>query len=208
MASNLFAKAKKVAPVKTAKGKDEKTRISIEDVTFFDKIEKLESLQDAMKRDKAKADMISDELRDLGKNEWAKLYEKTGKNPGSVMLEYVKENEDTAQLMFVPTDKYITITGVRAEELQEAYGEDIVEEKTTFSFDNEMIEKYGEVLSRMIEECSEIAERDREKIIKAVTTYSVAKGTIDNFKKYGPVQEMIESVRPVVALKNVEIVKG
>jgi hypothetical protein len=38
-----------------------------------------------------------------------------------------------------------------------------------------MIEKYGEVLSRMIEECAEIAERDREKIIKAVTSYSVAK---------------------------------
>lgn len=208
MASNLFSKAKKAAPVKTTKGKDEKTRISIEDVTFFDKIEKLESLQDAMKRDKAKADMITDELRDLGKDEWVKLYEKTGKNPGSVMLEYVKENEDTAQLMFVPTDRYITITAPRAEELQDAYGEDIVEEKTTFSFDNEMIEKYGEVLSRMIEECSEIAERDREKIIKAVTTYSVAKGTIDNFKKYGPIQEMIESVRPVVALKNVEIIKG
>jgi hypothetical protein len=25
------------------------------------------------------------------------------------MLEYIKENDDTAQLMFVPTDKYITI---------------------------------------------------------------------------------------------------
>jgi hypothetical protein len=71
--------------------------------------------------------MISDELRDLGKTEWARLYE--GKNPGSVMLEYIKENDDTAQLMFVPTDKYITITASRAEELQEAYGEDIVEEK-------------------------------------------------------------------------------
>jgi hypothetical protein len=205
---NLFAKAKTSAPKKVSAGKDEKTRISIQDATFFDRIEKLESLQDAMKRDKAKADMISDELRDLGKTEWAKLYEKNGKNPGSVMLEYIKENDDTAQLMFVPTDKYITITSARAEELQEAYGEDIVEEKTTFSFDNEMIEKYGEVLSRMIEECAEIADKDREKIIKAVTSYSVAKGTIDNFKKYGDVQEMIESVRPVVALKNVEIVKG
>jgi hypothetical protein len=102
-----------------------------------------------------------------------KVIRKNGKNPGSVMLEYIKENDDTAQLMFVPTDKYITITASRAEELQEAYGEDIVEEKLLL-FDNEMIEKY-EVLSRMIEECAEIAERDREKIIKAVTSYSVAK---------------------------------
>lgn len=205
--ANLFAKAKKVAPVKASK--DEKKVIKITDPSFFSKVEKLEELQDRMKSDKAKADMLADEIKDLGKEEWAKLYEETGKNPETVMLEQENENGDNGHVMFMVTDKYITITTeARAEELQDAYGEDIVEEKTTFSFDNEMIEKYGEVLSRMIEECSEIAERDREKIIKAVTTYSVAKGTIDNFKKYGPVQEMIESVRPVVALKNVEIIKG
>jgi hypothetical protein len=37
--ANLFAKAKTSAPAKTAKGKDEKTRISIQDATFFDRIE-------------------------------------------------------------------------------------------------------------------------------------------------------------------------
>ena len=186
---SLFAKAKKVAPAKTTKGKDEKVRISIKDASFFDKVEKLEALQDSQKRDKAKADMISDELRDLGRDEWAKLYEKMGKNPESVMLEYVKENDDTAQFMFVPTDKYITITPARAEELQETYGESIVEEKTTFSFDNDMIEKYGE-------------------IIKATTSFSVAKGTIDNFSKLGDVQELMEATKPVVALKNVGVIKG
>jgi hypothetical protein len=205
---SLFAKAKKVAPAKTTKGKDEKVRISIKDASFFDKVEKLEALQDSQKRDKAKADMISDELRDLGRDEWAKLYEKMGKNPESVMLEYVKENDDTAQFMFVPTDKYITITPARAEELQETYGESIVEEKTTFSFDNDMIEKYGEIISRMIEESNEIAEKDKEKIIKATTSFSVAKGTIDNFSKLGDVQELMEATKPVVALKNVGVIKG
>ena len=165
MATNLFAKAKKSAPAKTTKAKDQKVRIAIEDASFFDKVSKLEQLNDTMKSAKAKADMISDELRDLGKSEWAQLYEQTGKNPGSVMLEHVS-NDDTAQFMFVPTDKYITITAERAEELQETYGDEIVEEKTVFSFDNDMIEKYGEILSRMIEESSEIAEKDKEKIIK------------------------------------------
>ena len=46
--------------------------------------------------------------------------------------------------MFVPTDKYITINEDRAEELKDTYGDEIVEEKTTFSFDETMIEKYGE----------------------------------------------------------------
>ena len=206
--ANLFTKAKKSAPAKTTKGKDEKVRIAIEDASFFDKVAKLEQLNDTMKAAKAKADMISDELRDLGKQEWSALYTKIGKNPGSVMLEHVNSNDDTAQIMMVPSDKYISITAERAEELQETYGEEIVEEKTVFSFDNDMIEKYGEILSRMIEESSEIAEKDKEKIIKATTAYSVAKGTIDDFKKYGEVSEMIEMVKPVVALKNVEVIKG
>ena len=206
--ANLFAKAKKVAPAKTAKAKDEKVRITIEDEAFFNKIQKLELLQDQMKVAKAKADMISDELRDLGKSEWAKLYDSTGKNPGSVMLEHVSATDDVAQLMFVPSDKYITISPERAEELQETYGEEIVEEETTFSFDSSMIEKYGEILSRLIEESDEIKDADKEKIIKATTKYSVAKGTIDKFATYGDVNEVMEAVKPVVSLKNVEVIKG
>ena len=125
------------------------------------------------------------------------------------MLEYVKEeNDDTAQFMFIPTDKYITITPARAEELQDLYGETIVEEKTVFSFDNAMIEKYGEIISRMIEESTDIAEKDKEKIIKATTSFSVAKGTIDNFSKLGNVQELMEATKPVVMLKNIGIIKG
>ena len=207
MATNLFSKAKKAAPAKTTKAKDQKVRIAIEDASFFDKVSKLEQLNDTMKSAKAKADMISDELRDLGKSEWAQLYEQTGKNPGSVMLEHVS-NDDTAQFMFVPTDKYITINEDRAEELKDTYGDEIVEEKTTFSFDETMIEKYGEVLSELIENSDEIEDKDKEKIIKATTSYSVAKGTISKFKKYGEVVEMMETVKPVIAIKNVEIIKG
>lgn len=208
MAKNLFAKAAKAAVSKPKAGKDEKTRVRVTDPSFFDKISKAEVLQDRMKADKAKLDMITDEVRDIAKAEWVKLYDKTGKNPESIMVEAVNDTDDTAQLMFVPTDRYITINAERAESLREEFGEEIVEEKTNFSFDNEMIEKYGEVLSRLIEESDEITEKDKEKIIKAVTTFSVAKGTIDLFKKYGEVAEVMEAVKPVVALKNIEVIKG
>jgi hypothetical protein len=206
--ANLFKKAATKATTTTSKAKDEKVRIKIEDSSFFDKIQKLEVLNDQMKVAKAKADMISDELRDVAKSEWAKLYDKTGKNPGSVMLEHVNSNDDTAQLMFIPQDKYITVNAERAEELRETYGEEIIEEKTTFSFDNDMIEKYGEVLSSLIENSDQISDKDKEKIIKAVTVFSVAKGTIDKLDKYGNVTSVMEAVKPVVMLKNIEVVKG
>ena len=206
MAKNLFAKAKTSAP-KTKAAKNEKVRIRVKEEGFFNKVQKLEELNDQMKSAKAKADMISDELRDVAKSEWVKYYDQTGKNPGSVMIEQL-DGEDVAQLMFVPTDKYITVNEERAEQLREEYGEEIVEEDTTFSFDSLMIEKYGEVLSRLIEECEEIDEDDKEKIIKATTKFSVAKGTIDKMKEYGDVEVVMEAVKPVVALKNIEVVKG
>ena len=207
MAGNLFSKAKSTAVAKTTKAKDEKVRVTVKDSDFFNKVEMLEILQENMKRDKAKADMLADEIKDTAKTEWIRLYEKTGKNPGSVMIEG-KKGLDVAQTMFVPSDKYISINPDRAEALTEKFGADIVEEKTTFSFDNDMIEKYGEVLSRMIEESNEIDEDDKGKIIKAVTAFSIAKGTIDKMKSYGEVSEIMEEVKPVVALKNVEVIKG
>jgi hypothetical protein len=207
MATNLFQKAKKAAPAKTTSAKDKKVRINVTDANFFTKIEKLEQLNDRMKSDKAQADMISDEIKDLAKTEWAQYYDKTGKNPESVMI--VQEVAgDTAQVMFVPSDKYITVTEARAEELRETYGDEIVEEETTFSFDSTMIERYGEVLSMLIENCPDIADADKEKIIKATTKYAVAKGTIDKLNQYGDVTEVMEAVKPVVSLKNVEVIKG
>ena len=204
--ANLFSKAKKAAPV-TKAAKDKKIRLQVTDPTFFSKVEKLEQLNDTLKSAKAQADMISDEIKDLAKSEWVDYYSQTGKNPESVMI--VQEVAgDTAQVMFIPTDKYITVTEARAEELRETYGEEIVEEDTTFAFDSAMIEKYGEVLSMLIENCSDITDADKEKIIKATTKYSVAKGTIDKLNQYGDVQEVMEAVRPVVALKNVEVIKG
>ena len=110
--------------------------------------------------------------------------------------------------MFVPSDKYISLTADKAETLREEFGDDIVEEKTTFSFDNDMIEKYGEVLSMLIENCSDISDADKGKIIKATTVFSVSKGTIDVMKKYGEVSEVMEQVKPVIALKGAEVIKG
>lgn len=204
---SLFAKAKKNQVEKPKSAKDKKVRLQVSDPNFFSKVEKLEQLNDRMKSDKAVADMISDELRDIAKSEWIAQYEKTKKNPESVVI-CQEVAGDTSQFLFVPSDKYISVSEERAEELRETFGEEIVEEETTFSFDSQMIEKYGEVLSMLIENCPDIADADREKIIKATTKYAVAKGTIDKLNKYGDVAEVFESVRPVVSLKNVEVIRG
>jgi hypothetical protein len=204
--ANLFAKAKKEAVSKPTAKADSKVRVTV-DGDMFNKIQQLEILNDRMKADKAKADIISDEVRDVAKTEWAKLYQKTGKNPGSIMIE-AKDKLDIAQVMFIPQDKYISINADRAESLREEFGDSIVEETTTFSFDETMIEKYGEVLSQLIEQSSDIDEADKDKIIKAVSKFTIAKGTIDVMKGFGKINEVMDAIKPVVMLKGPEVIKG
>jgi len=204
--ANLFNKAKTTS-TKTSAKKDERVRINLNDKDFFAKVYKLEILQDRMKSDKSQSDMLSDEIKEISKEEWVRLYEKTGKNPGSIFIESIV-NEQVASVLYVPSDKYITVSPDKAEFLVEKYGEDIIEEKTTFSFDNDMIEKYGEVLSNLIMSCDDISDSDKEKIIKASTSFSISKGTIDKMKFFGPIGEIMDEIKPVVSLKNVEVIKG
>lgn len=208
MESNIFSRAKRSAPEKTVKTTNEKVKIQIDESDFFEDVSKLSTLQEEMKRDKAAADIISDKLKNLAKDKWCELYELTGKNPGTITLEGFNDNDDSAEFMFVPSDKYLTIDNKKADELRETYNKDIVSEITTFTFDNEMIDKYGEVLSRLIEESNEIDADDKEKIIKAVTTYSITKGTIDIFPEYGKINEMMNVTKPVVSIRNIEVIKA
>lgn len=207
--TNLFSKAKKTAAKTDSKPKETKLRLKVADPEFFSKIQTIESLQDTVKSAESKISMLTDEVKEVGRQLWSKQYEKVGKNPGSVMLEST-EGGSVAQVMFVPSDKYISINEDRADELRENYGDDIIEETTTFAFDNDMVDKYGEVISNLIEMSDEIDEEDKAKIIKAVTKYSVAKGTIDKLKTYSEndILSVMEAVKPVVALKGAEVIKG
>lgn len=209
---SLFSKAKAKATAKPAKAKQEKTRLSVpSDIKneFFGKIKELEKLDNEIKSRSARRDMIADEVKDTAKTEWVKAYKKTGVNPGSVMVES-RVGEDTAQLMFVPQDKYITINKERAEELIETYGEDIVTEDTKFSFDQAMVEKYGEVISNLIENSDEIDEEDKAAIIKAVSVFTIKKGTIDRLKEFGEgdIESVMEAVKPITGVRDISVING
>ena len=159
-------------------------------------------------KDKAKADVIHDEVKEISVREWIKLYSSKKKNPESIMLEQEGPGGDIGQVMFIPSDKYLKVSESKAEELREKYGDEIVSEQTTFAFNAEMLEKYGEVISKLIMESDDIDEKDKEKIITATTAYNIAKGTIDSLATYGKVNEVMEDVNPVVMLKNVEVIKS
>ena len=56
---SLFQKAKKTAAKTATAKKDDKVRINVEDPTFFDKIAKVQDLQDVIKSAEAKVAMLT-----------------------------------------------------------------------------------------------------------------------------------------------------
>ena len=208
--AKLFAKAKEQAEPKKGKSSDEKVRVNIESYgetgEIFDKISELQELQKQIKIKQTKADIISDEIKTIGRDEWSKLFDKKKENPGSIMLECV-DGLSTAQCMFVPTDKFPgKIDETRCKDLQAKFGDEIVEEKTTYKFNPLMLEKYADIISDLISNSPDITERDKEDIIEAEVVYSVKKGTLDRLNRFGEVAQVIEVLNPTVMLRDVEVI--
>lgn len=209
---SLFDKAKKKEPVKKKKSGVEKVRVkpsNIEQEELFDILSEMSELQKKEKSIKAKYAMLSNEVKELGKEEFTKLFEKTGKYPGSFMLESVV-GDKTAQVMFMPTDRYIKIDENGSNELKETFGDDIVTVTTDFGFNAEMLEKYGDEISEAIMN-SDIPDEDKGKIIVATTTYTVAKGSIEKMKEFSEKSEtsievVLEKIKPVMSIKGAEVI--
>lgn len=206
---NLFNQAKKEQPVKTVKATNDKVRVKpsgIDQDELFEMLAEMEEIQKKEKALNAKFAMLSDEVKGLGKEEFAKLFESTGTYPGSFMLE-AERGEDIAQVMFLPTDKYIKINAEQSASLREEFGDEIVTEDTQYGFSKPMLEKYGQEISEAIMN-SDIPDKDKSKIITATTSYTVSKGSVQKMNVYGDVETVMEKIRPVLMLKGSEVIKG
>jgi hypothetical protein len=218
--SGIFNKAKSKQTVK--KKTNEKLTItpelsSDEMKNFHEKLTKFASLKAEM--NKLKSELTSSEsfLKNLGTEEFIKQLEKTGKRESSFNL----TSETGGRVMVVVMDKYRTIDAERAEYLNETYGifdkegdlvEDcgFIEEETTFQFNMTILDRNQEVISELIESCTEISEEDKENLIECITKYSIKKGTIDMLYKISKdkgidIEVLFEEIQPQVQLKNPKV---
>lgn len=207
--ANIFDKAKKQAPVKAAK--KSKEEVVITSSVDFENIKRLEELKRQKAEIEAEEAIVYGSVRALGVSEFNKKYEEERKYTESFKIVVRDENsQNTAVFMLAPTDKYIKIDEDKATLLKNKYGENIVAEETTYSFDNDMLEKYGAAISKMIEESKEINEADKAKLIKATTKLAVKKGTIKEFRsndemRKHSVEELVNDVQPIFQVKTPKV---
>ena len=198
--TNLFAAAKTAAPAKPAKAQKEVVKID----SIASDLERLAQVQEQIDALTAEAKLLTETVKSESINAFVNLYEKKASYPGSFEIEAGK-----ASMLFIPMDKYITINEERASELASKYGEEMVDEQTTYTMDAALVEKYGEEISNLIMKSKKISDEDKTKLIGATVKYSVKKGTIsvitDKFADFG-VDEVVMDIKPVFSMKNVKAI--
>ena len=205
---NLFKVAKEKGG--TASPKPQKEEVVISEPRFHMNLSRLANIKLQIAELSAEHDVLEGEIKERCIREFVDLYKRNSKFPGSFIIRGTSKTTKLkpASLMFVATDKYLKIGEERHLELQGTYGKEISLEKTTYTMNAELIEKYGEVISDLIGKCKAIPEEDKEKLIAATTSYEVKKGTLNNALERFPkhdLAQVIDDVKPVYQMKNVKL---
>jgi len=197
MAKNLFAKAKEKTP--KANAKNDKLNIKIRGSEFDENLIKITILEAQIDQLTAELEISKGIVKEVGVKTFEDVYILNGGYPGSFIL----SSDSDASIMFVPMDRYIKCDENRFNDLKEAYGDDVVTEKTEFVINPNLLDKYGEVISNLIENCPDIDDNDKTELFQAKITYSVSKGAIEKAFTWGKgkVSDFIRDIQPVFSMK-------
>jgi hypothetical protein len=195
---NLFNTAKTKA-VKASDKKNDKLSVFIPGKEIDSSLVKMAQLEAQIDQLTAELEMAKGVVKESALKAFIDTYIKTGGYPGSFII----TTESEASIMAVPMDKYIKCDENRFNELKDTYGDDVVTEKTDFVMNPTLLDKYGEVLSNLIENCAEIADDDKAELFQAKVTYSVSKGSIEKAFTWGKgkVADFIRDIQPIFAMK-------
>jgi len=194
--ANLFDKSKEKAISKKI-DKHEVVEIAKKFEKDLSRMAEIDIKMAELEAEKATLDSV---VREAGKTAMINLYNQKNAFPGSI-----KVVAGTRSFLFITADKYIKIDEIRAKELSEMYGEEIVTEKTVFTLNPTLVEKYSQVLSDLIMNSKKITDQDKENLIESNSSWTVAKGMIEKlrnttFAKFN-LTTLIEDLRPIFSVK-------
>lgn len=186
---NLFTS--KVKETSTSKKADKKV---IKAETLGDKISRLNELKSKIDALTGELKMIEGDIKQTGKTLFLSEYKANKRTPESFKI----ADEVGSSALFIVSDKYTSVDENKADILRQY---DLLNENVTYKFNTELVEKYGEVLSEMINGCTKILDEDKDNLISGERTYSVQKGAIDRLIQYDNMEEVFELINPICSLK-------
>lgn len=122
--------------------------------------------------------------------EGAEMFEAQGVRPASFFY---------GDIMVLPIDKYLTIDGERADELERKYP-NITTCTEEFVFNPTLLQKYMQQISDALM-AADIPQLEKSQLIQVSRKYSIVKGALDRLKTWGNVGEVMAEISPIIQLK-------
>lgn len=185
------------------KKKDEKRLVAIPGKEIDEAMLIAATLDAQIKNLTTKLNAAKAKVKEASQKEWLKIYKKEGINSGSFNV----ESDNGHTVMFVPTSRYGKIADEDTyNEMVETYGEENLEEETTYSFNTEVLMKNMEVIQELLEGSDKISDEDKENLINVTSTYNWKSDCIDKVpmlakKSKNEIEDVIEDLAPVCSMK-------
>jgi hypothetical protein len=188
--TNLFAAAKPAAASSASK----KTKEDVLVPGIADRIARYDALKAIIKNAEAEKEVIGGALKEVGKEKFLELYELRRRNPETFNLA-----DEDEKIMFIVMDKYIKVEPEKAGMLENYPG--LLETTTTYKFNPALLDKTGEIVSRLILESTELSDDEKANLIVAETKIGIKSGSIDRLMDYDNPAQIFDLIEPILALK-------
>ncbi len=199
--ANIFSTAKTKSVDKKTKTNDRPV-IKIKGDDFDTNLKAFVNLKSESDRIKTRLELTLNFIKSIALDNYCNIYRKNKSNPGTIEI----QSDSNDSFLLAPNDKYITVNKERADELKGKYGDDIVTETTKYAFNPDLLEKYADILSDLIQNCSDIDDDDKDNLIVAENAFTVAKGSIDRALTLGKdVKEFIDDIQPIFQVKSAKL---
>jgi hypothetical protein len=187
---NLFAAAKPAAATSASKKGKEDVFVN----GIADEIARYDALKAIIKNAEAEQGVIGDRLKEVGVDKFLELYELRRRNPDTFNLA-----DEDKKIMFIVMDKYKKVEPEKVAMLENYDG--LVETITTYKFNPELLDRTGEIVSRLIMESTELSDNEKENLIISETKTQIQKGAIDRLLDYDNPAQIFSLIEPILALK-------
>jgi hypothetical protein len=187
--TNLFAAAKPAAPSASKKTKEDVFVAGI-----ADRIARYDALKAIIKNAEAEKEVIGGSLKEVGKEKFLELYELRRRNPETFNLA-----DEDEKIMFIVMDKYIKVEPEKEGMLENYPG--LLETTTTYKFNPALLDRTGEIVSRLIMESTELSDDEKANLIVAETKVGIKTGSIDRLMDYDNPAQIFDLIEPILALK-------
>jgi hypothetical protein len=188
--TNLFAAAKPAAASSASK----KTKEDVLVPGIADRIARYDALKAIIKNAEAEKEVIGGSLKEVGKEKFLELYELRRRNPETFNLA-----DEDEKIMFIVMDKYIKVEPEKAGMLENYPG--LLETTTTYKFNPALLDRTGEIISRLIMESTELSDDEKANLIVAETKVGIKSGSIDRLMDYDNPAQIFDLIEPILALK-------